>query len=200
MIATVSDPPTLPAPRSRRFSRTLIALVATAVVLVGGGVITAFAVSFHYLHATALDCVCSVGWMPGEPHPHWVQALSESDSIVDNSPSHRHAFYVMVANDSAVTQTIVGTTLENAHIEVGVETNFSDYDPTTMHFVSTPVALHPGDVRYLLVKWAVCAPIGGYTAIDSLELRLRVGAFTRTERVSFGNFELGIVGKRLGCA
>jgi hypothetical protein len=131
MKATVSDPPVSPAasPR-RRFSRKLIALVAAVVVLFAGGVITAVAVSFHYLHAAPIDCVCSVGWMPGEPHPRSVQALGESDSIVDNTPSHEHAFYVLVANHSSVTQTIVGTTLMNARLEVGVETNFADYDPT----------------------------------------------------------------------
>jgi len=186
------------APR-RRFSRKLIALLATAVVLVGGGVITAVAVSFHYLHAPAIDCVCSVGWMPGEPHPHWVQAVSETDSIVDNTPSHAHSFYVMVANDSSVTQTVLGTTLQNAHVEVSVEKNFSDYDAGTMHYTAVPVTFHPGDVRYLLVRWNVCAPIGGFAAVDTLDLRVRVGAFTRTERVDFGGFTLAVEGKHRGC-
>jgi hypothetical protein len=51
----------------------------------------------------------------------------------------------------------------------------------------------------LLVQWDVCAPIGGYAAVNSLGLRVRVGAFTRTEHVDFGQFTLGVEGRRQSC-
>jgi hypothetical protein len=69
-----------------------------------------------------------------------------------------------------------------------------------MHYVAAPVSLRPGEVKYLLVRWDACAPIGGYAAVNALDLRVRVGAFTRTERVDFGGFTLAVEGKHRGCA
>ncbi len=199
MTATVTDATVSPAASQRRFSRKLIALVATVVVLVAGAVITAVAVSFHYLHATSLQCVCAIGWGSDE-HAHAVDGLLENGMAVDNTPSHRHTYWIDVQNRSAVTQTILGVADEGVPETVSVgSAGLGMQTPDTMRFVPPPVALRPGEDRYLRVGLDVCAPRGGEAVFTSLDLRVRVGAFIRTERVSFDNFALGVVGKHVGC-
>jgi hypothetical protein len=179
---------------------------ATAVVLVAGGVITAFAVSFHYLHAPVLS-TNGGGWVaPSGASAQQVQAGPYSASILELTPGKWETFEVDVYNSSDVTQTILGLTdaaeLGNAQMKAEPErlTIASGYDRTTATFGTKPVTLNPHQSAMLelsiLASRLNASPCKSESWQD-ISLQVRVGAFTRTEDVSFNNliWELRYPGK-----
>ena len=179
-------------PRRRRWLRWVAA--ASAVVLVTGGVTTAFAVSFHYLHAPMLSADGG-GWVsPSGATAQQVQAGPYTASIQELTPGKWETFEVDVYNPSDVTQTILGLTdaaeLGNAQMKAEPErlTIASGDDRTEATFGTKPVTLHPR--QSAMLQLSILASKLNATPCDfqwwqDISLQVRVGAFTRTEDVSF---------------
>jgi hypothetical protein len=110
----------------------------------------------------------------------------------------RQGFFVQLVNTSGWTQTVLGPSSDSAQglasatgqLAVSVPYNPRDYwpgDPRTVRY-SLPVSIPPGQSRYLRLMWTsnVCLEKGGSEGTDQLDLRVRVGWFTRTEVVWLG--------------
>jgi len=62
-------------------------------------------------------------------------------------------------------------------------------------YVRPPIAIPPGADRYLklTVRYTGCQGAGTETVWEGLDLRVRVGGFTRVEHLKFGNhFAFGL--------
>jgi hypothetical protein len=185
-------------------------ILGATVVLVAGGIITAVAVSFHYLHAPVLDAF-GFGWLPPDTRQdHQIQAGPYSADVTPARPGHAQTFSVDVENPSSVTQTILGLAYDTSHTAEPEQLTISTTDTATgdatlAHYTPGPVSIPPHGVRTLRLTQhtAGCADWGKGTArIESyteLDLRVRVGAFTRTEVVSFGDEILELRGTSPPC-
>lgn len=200
--AQPAEPPT--SPRKRRWRKWVAA--ATTVVLLASGAITAFAVSFHYLHAPILS-VNGGGWVtPSGASARQVRAGPYFASIVALTPGKWETFEVDVNNSSDVTQTILGLTdavdLGNAKMRAEPErlTMAAGWDRTTATFGVKPVELKPR--QSAMLELSILASKLNASPCQTewwqeISLQVRVGAFTRTEDVSFADliFELLYPGK-----
>jgi hypothetical protein len=173
--------------------RKLVALLAAAVLVVGGA-ITATAVSFHYLHAAPLECACGLDWAVPHGVPRQeVQIGSHSGTEIKPAGGQRVAFEILVANWSSVTQTVLGTphdalTSLRARLEVA-RVPGDVGDGRFRGYRAPPATIPPNGSIYLRYSFfAPCAEIGTTLSWDGLDLRVRVGAFTRTEYVDFVDY------------
>jgi hypothetical protein len=103
------------------------------------------------------------------------------------------------AHDSSVTQTILGLpeqqrmTVYRPSLQAGPETPTEGM--TQVRYASGPLTVPPHGRAALRFSFAsVCLAAGGTLYWDALRLRVRVGAFTRTESVSFGDMAMAVRG------
>lgn len=192
MIDTAEPLAALP-PRSRRRRWRIVALVA-AVVIVVGGVVTAVSIVDHYRDAPVLASDGG-GWLPPDnAHARDVRAGPVDASIAAPRPGHPQTFEIEVLNPSSVTQTIVGLAFSNEglaepdHLAISaVDTAVGD--PSRVRYTTGPVSIRPNGVRTLRYThdtandWAPCRA----EYWTDLYLRVRVGWFTRTEKVSLNS-------------
>lgn len=202
------DPPladsaaAVPAPQQRRRRRWKVWTVLAAVlVLLAGGAITAVAVSFHYLHAPGLEAVGSVGWLPPDDRrTRLVQDEYLYDGydvlVIPARPKQWQTFSVQVHNPSSVTQTILGqaggsgATAEPERLTVST-TSTATGDPMRADYAPEPVGIPPDGTRTVRLShypggcWIWGHGNGRGEIFTYLLLRVRVGAFTRTERIDF---------------
>jgi hypothetical protein len=204
----VGAPPSVPnaeavaAPRRRRGRRWLV--IAAVLVLLTGGGITAVAVSFHYLRAPDLDMAGGYGWLPPDNlHSRSVRVGPYDGLVIPARPNHWQTFSFQVENRSSVTQTILGLPYSNGpaaepeRLTVSA-TSTARGDEMLAKYTSEPVAIPPGGIHTVrLSHYAGTCEIWGHgnsrgESYTELDLRVRVGAFTRTEVVSFDGavFEL----------
>ena len=198
-----------PQPKRKRRWKLWVVLGAL-LALIAGSVITAVAVSFHYLHAPGLHAF-GFGWLPPDnQHYRNVRAGPYSAEVVPARPGHAQRFSVEVENPSSVTQTILGLAYDTSQTAEPEQLTVSTVDTGTgdemlAHYTSKPVSIPPHGVRTLrLTRHTAGCSLWGqansrseyYTEID---LRVRVGWFTRTERVSFGNNVLELRGTSPPC-
>jgi hypothetical protein len=106
-------------------------ILGATVVLVAGGIITAVAVSFHYLHAPVLDAF-GFGWLPPDTRQdHQIQAGPYSAEVTPARPGHAQTFSVDVENPSSVTQTILGLAYDTSHTAEPEQLTISTTDTAT---------------------------------------------------------------------
>lgn len=192
---TATAVPPAEAPASPRRSRLLVVVAIAVVVVVAAGVITAVKISFRYAHAAPLNCACGLVWGPGE-HTRYVHVGAQDSYVATARPGHAQTFYVLVGNPAPVTQTILGP--ESHYRESAEPIEFAVARPSgsssgdvgdnmTQSYTTRPVALPPGSYRW--VRYTIHTSADGIWTSDrsefwtDLPLRVRVGAFTRIERV-----------------
>lgn len=193
--------------RSRRF---WIVLAAVIVVLAGAG-ITAVAVSFRYLHAAPLS-TDGGGWLPPDNGKNFrfVEAGPYTASIVRARPGHAQTFELDLNNLSPVSQTVLGladarrlgnprSTAEPVHLVISTTSVLPARGP--VHYTSQPVTIPPnGEYRLRFTidtgpDWGPCES----EYWQSLDLRVRVGVFTRTETLDFDDLILELQSAGPGC-
>lgn len=187
----------------RRRSWKLWVGIGAALTLLAGGAITAVVVSFHYAHAPGLEAGGSFGWLPPDNlHTRFVRAGPTDALIIPARPNRWQTFSVQVHNRSSVTQTILGLasvapTAEPERLTVST-TSTAVGDEMSARYTSEPVAIPPGGIRTVRLShyaggcWIWGHSNGRTEYWTDLLLKVRVGAFTRTEQVDFDGeaFEL----------
>ena len=195
LVETDSAAPNEPQPP--RHSRRLWIVVGVIAVVVAAAVMVT-SVSLRYLHAAALT-TNGGGWIPPDNrHLLQVQAGAYSASIARPRPGHTQTFEIELSNFSPVSQTVLGLTdgkelgnardnAEPVHLTVSANSEWPQTGP--LHFTTAPVTLAPKSThvaRFTIDTghvWKGCRS----EYWDSLSLQVRVGIFTRTETVDFGN-------------
>lgn len=206
MINTVDSaaPPPV-APRARRRWR-LWTLVASALIVVATAVALT-AVALHYIRAAGLESN-GIGWLDSTK-VRYVEAAGYTQLTVDARPAERQSFYVEISNPSSVTQTILGLPgdPENTrdHPELSVsQTPTSGTTVTAERAVydDVPVAIPPGASRYLRYTFLNrdCMLRGQTDYWRAIDIRVRVGVFTRTETIDFGRNAMAVVGTDATCS
>jgi hypothetical protein len=191
-------------PSGGRRQKRWIALGVIVVVAIGV-VTTTVAVSWHYLHASVL-VADGGGWLsPDNQHSRFVTAGPYTASVIAPRPGHAQTFAVEVRNPSSVTQTVLGLaddtsqTLEPERLTVSTSSTAVG-DAMLAHYTSRPVAIPPKGVRTVRL---IHSTAGSWRCRSEswteLRLRVRVGAFTRTETVSFGSLILELRGSATSC-
>lgn len=188
-----------PARGSRRRRRIVAVVVVAAVVLIAGAV-CATVLTGRYRNAPPLrNDGGEYGWLPPDNLASRFVELGPYTGLVAPMRFGRsQAFAVSIANDSSVTQTVLGLPHDDSgiarseHLSISVSTGESP-GAEAATYRATPVSIPPHSTRYLryTVNFPRCvAPSPQYW--DSVTLRVRVGAFTRTETVTFSHaiFEL----------
>jgi hypothetical protein len=152
-------------------------------------------------------------WYPQDvAHQHIRWAGNDTENTTTIRSGQRQAYLVQVTNDTAVTQTIIGPAVTAMNIVRGATgQNNADggdsFGPGTQIEVSRsnadiangvvgqdaagsvtfglPVAIPPFQTRLVRVQWisGICLAKGESTTIDQLNLRVRIGWFTRTELI-----------------
>ncbi len=194
---------------ARRRRRRLWILAASAAVLVIALAITAFAIVRHYRDAPVLSAF-GYGWLPPDnAHLRNVNAGPYSASIAAPRPGHPQTFEVDVRNDSSVTQTIVGLAFSNVglaepdHLAIST-VDTARGDSFRVPYTSRPVSISPGGIRTLRYTHDTAA-VGWKTVScrdeswTDIYLRVRVGWFTRTEKVSLDGGVLELQAPGRGC-
>jgi hypothetical protein len=202
LASTVLPPPT-PAARRRpaRIShRTWIlsALAMIAVVLVGAKW------ADHYWSAAPLAYDNGAEWWYQQDVSHEVNlyANGTSQSTVPARPGQPQGYVVMVTNQSAVSETIVGdgnsqygwNNPGSQAEQLSVSTTPADIavgvwgQSAAGHAVFTlPVTIPPGQSRMVRVLWTtnrgLCLTKGESAGISTLALRVRTGWVTRTQTI-----------------
>jgi hypothetical protein len=191
-------------PAGERRQKRWIALGVIVVVAIGV-VTTTLAVSWHYLHAPVL-VTDGGGWLPPDnQHSRFVSAGPYTALVTAPRPGHAQTFAVEVYNPSSVTQTVLGLaddtsqTLEPERLTVST-TSTAVGDAMLARYTSRPVAIPPQGVRTVRL---INSTAGGWKcrteSWTELRLRVRVGAFTRTETVAFGSLMLELRGSATSC-
>ena len=190
---------------SRRVRWRICLAVGIVVVLVSGGIVTWVSVAFHYLHAPPLECSCGLVWAsPDDVRETNTDAVGHTQISVPARHGAWQAFYVEFYNPSTVTQTVLGLTdgeLTGWQPRLAVARGRGGLDPSVFHGLpissaSGPVAIPPhseGVLRYS-VHETQCLAEGQTQYWTGTLVRVRVGAYTRTEDVDFGTNGMAIVG------
>jgi hypothetical protein len=199
----VADAP--PQPTRRRWTaRRLVALIA-AIVVVAAGAITTTVLVRHYRNAPILECQCSLVWDAVDVnHEKDSSAAGYTQATVPARPNTRQAFYVGIFNPSKVTQTILGLPRDESGTiyrpRIGVSTRRLEGTKlveTQLHYAPGPVSLAPDQEAVLRFSLhATCIEPGGTVYWTDLDLRVRVGAFIRTESVDLAHTAMAISGDK----
>ncbi len=190
-----SPAPASPQPRRRR----LVLVVGSIAVLVAG-IVTTLAVTFHYRDAPSLtNSGGSYGWGPPDNlQSRFVYLGRYTGLVAPARPGYSQSFYVEVRNDSSVTQTILGLHDDGAglpqreHLDVSTTDDYR-VSQDQLTYRSGPISLPPHTQRSVRVTVDTPrCPGPRQQSWDRLRVRVRVGAFTRTETIMLSNtiFEL----------
>jgi hypothetical protein len=176
-------------PWARLGLRTGLAL--TAVLLLAG---TAAGFAITIARVSSLECSCGTLW--AYPQDSGRQTNTSADGhtqqTVPYRPGEEQGFYIEIENSTEWTQTVLG--LDPARppfaapkSSVGVATEDTVTAGTDWtHLTYRPTgSIPPHSSRAIKVLWTtdVCLDDGAAMGIDSLNLRVRVGWFTRTESI-----------------
>lgn len=151
----------------------------------------------HYLDAPGLS-TDGGGWLPPDnAHISDVQLGRYSGSVIAPRPDHWQTVQLELINSSSVSQTVLGLvdgkTLADPKMteepeRVTVSTGSAIGDVRVASFTSKPVTIPPGG-EYELRYSQLTAPAKYWPcrseSLSELDLRVRVGMFTRTEKLSF---------------
>lgn len=197
-------------PPAKRSHRGRWIALGAAVVLLAAGIVTALEVSFHYAHARPLESAGDLEWGGVDGlHTHFVEAGPWTSLNAPARPGHAQSFYVMLANNSAVTQTILGLTYpgkdtaepEDLAVAVPEKDSVDDQQDAPDHrYTSAPTSIPPGGIRW--VRCTIHTAGGGLWSKGrreywtDLALRVRVGAYTRNEDVGLDRNAMTLVGSR----
>lgn len=178
-------------------------------IVIGVLVLVATAICGYYVRVDSVGSLSVEGsagwWYPQDAiRGSWTEADNASQSTVPIRSGQRQGFYVQLFNFTGMTQTVLGSTLDNGpnagtSVQVTVSTSdgaASGYDAHTLRY-GLPVAIPPGQTRFLRITWIsrYCLPRGQDAGMDSVGLRVRVGWTTRTEEIQFDEgFYLGTAG------
>lgn len=203
-VAVVDAPPVAVVPRRSR-KQTWLVLAVVALVIVGGA-ITAVSICFRYLHAASLS-TDGGGWIPPDnAHVRSVSAGPYTASVIAPRPGHRQTFALDLNNFSDVSQTVLGLvdakTLADPELTGEPETLTISTSPvlpvgtSPLRYTSGPVTIPPNG-QYRLRFTQVTGPrslwsCGRSEFLNELGLRVRVGIFTRTETLDFGDLIMEI--------
>jgi hypothetical protein len=172
----------------RRSRRILWSVVAALGAVVVAAAVAGVLVVRHYYAAPDLEGGSASGWMP----PENLHGRTVGDRIIVAArPPARQSFFVSVRNPASVTQTILGITPDlRALVYRPVLSGTRTADPAQpvppdpRDFAGPPIAIPPHQVRYLRLSLVgLCLSPGGGVEFDAIDLRVRRGAFTRTETV-----------------
>ena len=208
-IAAVDAPPVHPL-RSRRRTWLVIAVVALVIV---GAAITALSISFRYLHAPSLS-TDGGGWVsPDNAQVRSVNAGPYTASVVAPRPGHPQTFELDLDNLSGVSQTVLGLvdaktladpsqTGEPETLKISTSSVYPAVG-TPLDYTSAPVTIPPNgqySLRFTEVTgsrrlWSC----GRSEYFTQLRLRVRVGLFTRTETLDFGDLIMEIKSSAPAC-
>jgi hypothetical protein len=198
------------APAVRPSRRRLWIVLGSVLVLLAAGTITALEIAFHYAHAAPLDARGGgTTWARTDrAHARTEQVGPWSALVVRARPGHAQTFYFQVMNSSSVTQTILGLpgngggpVAEPEELAVALPAATArddDGSESARRYTTRPVAIPPGGSRWLRYTIHTAAHgtwgPGRSESWDSLDVRVRVGWFTRTERLDFNDFAFVLQG------
>jgi hypothetical protein len=181
---------------SGRARRRLALVVCGLVLLLVGATATSIRVVSRYADATPLQCTCGLGWTPPDNVRETQSTAGLHDAMnVPADPTRRQGFFVDIINRSPVTQTVLGSatarsdaeTVYRGRLTISADDVWLNRDKP-IRFTSGPVTIKPGGQYTLHYSvYGRCIQKDGSLIFDSLPLRVRVGWFTRTETVTFGN-------------
>jgi hypothetical protein len=197
----------------RWFPRRRWLVVAGVLTLLLAGGVTALMIANRYLDAPALT-TDGGGWLPPDnEHPRFVHAGPYTASIASARPGHAQTFELDLINDSSVSQTVLGLTDgktladprmtgEPEHLRISTKSAWPESGGLT--YTSHPVTIPPRAVYKLRLTHDTSTR--GWRNGDcrteswtSLSLRVRVGIFTRTEKLDFGSLSLELRGNGRNC-
>jgi hypothetical protein len=195
--------PEAPAGRRRRSRwRLWTALAAVALVCAAAVVTTAVR---HYRYAPALRCACSFAWAGADAGRITNSQADAHEQMTVPATGARQAFLVEIVNDSSVTQTILGLpeeqrmTVYRPSLQAGLQTGSQGLDE--VHYSATPLAIPPHGQAALRYSFdSVCLARAATLFWDQLALRVRVGAFTRTESVDLADTAMAVRGTSASAA
>jgi hypothetical protein len=179
----------------RRRLRRRLWLVVGVIGVLSCGSIAAVAVSMHYAHARPLEMGGTGGWAaPDNLRSRLTQVDGRSELFAPVRRGQDQSFVVEVHNASGVTQTILGLpyradgiiTADVEHVAVSRgEIYGTGLTVDQLEYASPPVSLPPGGSGFVrfTIRVGGCWPAGKSEFWTGLPLRVRVGAFTRTETV-----------------
>ena len=216
--AGLGPPPAVRAVRARPArvrSRTWKAASLTVILVVAGAWLGA-ARADHYLSAAPLYFQGNADWWYPQDvrHEVIVTAGSTTQNTTRLRPGQRQGYVVEIVNNSPVTQTIIGNAVTSTSIVAGANANGGDsFGSRTQIAVSRssadiangpagqiaashvsfglPVSIPPFQARLVRVLWTSgdCSGV-----IDQLNLRVRVGWFTKTELIPMQYWALTVPG------
>lgn len=201
-ITAAATAPSTDEPVTRRTKwRRRVGLVVVA-LLVAGGLTTYLSLRAHYRDAVPLSCACGLTWAePDSANMRSVRAGPWNADVVPARPGHVQAFEVEIINRSSVTQTIVGSEHDDGQTAEPVDVTFArptgsvfaDQDSkSASEFTRKTAVLPPGGVRWM--RYAIhTAPrdlwsSGRSESFTALDVKVRIGAWTRWEQIDFDNF------------
>jgi hypothetical protein len=190
--------------RPRRTRRRLWTALAAVAVLLAGGIVTWMSVAVHYFHAPALKCACGLVWaVPDGDREKDTEAVGHTQISVPARHGAWQAFYVEVTNPSSVTQTVLGLTggelsgwQPRLAIARGDELDAATFHDLPISSRSGPVSIPPNTeavLRYS-VHETQCLARNQVQMWTATVVRVRVGAYTRTEVIDFAGHGMAIVG------
>lgn len=166
------------------------------VVLLIGGAVTAVVGARHYSEAPQLECSCGLVWAA----PDDVHEQVTSDQMAVFAARRRQAFKVLIVNPSTVTQTVLALA-SNQGLGIRPALLMGPGNPTK-GFVGAsvsrrPLTLKPNQLGVLQVELGrICLQKGTSEAWGDVAVRVRVGAFVRTETIDFGGTSMALDGVR----
>jgi hypothetical protein len=182
-------------------------LAATAaVVALAAGAVTITALVRHYRYAKSLECICVLNWAADyRPHLPDSTAGDVTQMTVLARPAIRQGFDVGITNPSSVTQTILGLPRDEHALlirpQLAVGSWGGSFPIPRAKLRSAPIALPPGASAELELTFrARCLARGGAAEWSDIPVRVRVGAFTRTEDISLDSIVMAVRGTKRSVA
>jgi hypothetical protein len=148
----------------------------------------------------------SYGWGPPDNlQGHFVHLGPYDGMVAPSRPGHSQSFYVEISNDSSVTQTILGIEdfgsglAQREHLAVSTTNDYRvTSDQLTYRTGSSALPPHARRfVRYTIDTPRCPGPSSQYW--DRLLVRVRIGAFTRTETITLGHAIFELTPPRSSC-
>jgi hypothetical protein len=199
--------PLVPASERQVHRRRWLVVVGPSIVVLLAGIMTAIVVTFRYMHAPSLsNRGGAYEWGPPDNlHTRSVQLGPYQGLVAPARPGRSQSFYVEIRNDSSVTQTVLGIVdfgtgpAQREHLAVSTTDDYRVASDQLTYRTGTS-AVPPHAQRF--VRYTIDIPRCPGPALqywDSLRVRVRVGAFTRTETIGLGNTIFELTPARSSC-